>query len=44
VNGLTLAAKLQAQEGQLMAMIITFGVITATFITSAIASTVRNVA
>ena len=44
VNGLTFAAKLQAQEGQFTAGMIALGVIGVTLITSGIASTVRNVA
>lgn len=45
VNGLTFAAKLQAQEGQLRAGVIALGVMfSVTVITSGIASTVRNVA
>jgi hypothetical protein len=44
VNGLTLAAKLQAQEGQLRAGMIALGVISATLITSGIASMIREAA
>jgi hypothetical protein len=44
VNGLTLAAKLQAQEGQWKAGMVAFGAISITLITSGIASMIREAA